>query len=107
VHEVAGEVARVARVDRRGDAHRQQGAEGRAGDVLLRVPDVESLAGRLGTDRGDHPPAVSGARRRASQEQQRALADSIVRWFDDYVRRDPGELSVWKLRKLYAAKAGV
>jgi len=50
-----------------------------------------------------HPP-FPGLGARASEEQQRALVETIARWFEDYVRRNPGELNVWKLRELYAAK---
>jgi lauroyl/myristoyl acyltransferase len=50
-----------------------------------------------------HPPFPE-LDAQASREEQRALAETIGRWFEDYVRRDPGELSVWKLRELHAAK---
>jgi hypothetical protein len=50
-----------------------------------------------------HPPFPE-LDARASHEEQRALAEAIGHWFEDYVRADPGELSVWKLRELYAAK---
>lgn len=41
---------------------------------------------------------------RPSEDHERDLVESIARWFEGYVRRNPGELRLWKLRDLHAAK---
>lgn len=50
-----------------------------------------------------HPPIPElGAQ--PSEDLEREFVEMIAAWFEGYVRRNPGELRLWKLRDLYAAK---
>ncbi len=50
-----------------------------------------------------HPPFPDFADP-ATEQSGHALAQTIARWFEDYVLRNPGELRLWKFQDLHEAK---